>query len=394
VIYSVSQIIAKLKKHISQDDFIDLWIRGEVSNFARPLSGHSYFTLRDEDTSIRCVMFRNSLGSEFLKDGVSVLAHGKFSIYQTRGELQLIVDVIQPEGEGNREIEFQKLKVKLSTEGLFEPSRKRILPLFPSKIAIITSPTGAVWQDIQNVISRRFPPVELVLLPTPVQGDIASQAIVESFEHIRNDPNIDLVILARGGGSIEDLWPFNEENVAYSIFRSSVPVVSAIGHETDITISDLVADVRAPTPSAAAEIVVPNINDIYNHISIINEKLQNLVFNFIYLLNDDIDNFNLRQKRVIPDLDSLKIRLGESTDLLDTFSRHRFQVCLEKMTGINSKLDSLSPDNTLLRGYAIVQGLDNKIISDIKEIHSGNNIDVILRKGKFSAIVDKIKKNN
>lgn len=394
MIYSVSQIIEKLKKHISQDDFMNLWVRGEVSNFARPLSGHSYFTLKDENTSIRCVMFKNSLGSEFLEDGVSILAHGKFSIYQARGELQLVADIIQPEGEGTLQAEFEKLKLKLYKEGLFEPSRKRSLPLFPSKIAVITSPSGAVWQDIQNVISRRFPHIELVLLPTLVQGNLASESIVESLEYIREDSGIDLVILARGGGSIEDLWPFNEEKVAYSIFRSPVPIVSAVGHETDTTISDLVADIRAPTPSAAAEIVVPNIHDIYNHISIINEKLQNLVFDFTYLLNENISNISLRHQRVIPDFDSLKIRLGESINLLDTFCKHKFQVFSEKLTGIQSKLYSLSPDNTLRRGYAIVQGPEKKIISDIKQISTGNNIDIILRKGKFSAIVDKINKED
>ena len=390
MIYSVSQIIEKLKKHISQDDFLDLWIKGEVSNFARPLSGHSYFTLKDESTSVRCVMFKNSLGSEFLEDGVLVLAHGKFSIYQARGELQLVADIIQPEGEGALQAEFEKLKLKLSEEGLFELSRKRSLPVFPSKIAIITSTSGAVWQDIQNVISRRYTPVELVLFPTIVQGNLAAESIIKSFDYIKEYSDIDLVILARGGGSIEDLWPFNEEKVAYSIFRSNIPVVSAVGHETDITISDLVADVRAPTPSAAAEIVVPNIDDIYNHLSILNEKLQTLVFDSNYLLNENINNINLRYSRVLPDVDSLKIRLGESINLLDTYCMHKTQVLYEKSTGIQSKLYSLSPDNTLKRGYAIVQGSEKKIISDIKQINVGNNLDIILKKGKFSAIVDEI----
>ena len=320
MIYSVSQIIEKLKKHIAQDDFIDIWVKGEVSNFVRPLSGHSYFTLKDDKTSIRCVMFKNSLGADYLADGVLILTHGKFSIYQTRGDLQLVADIIQPEGEGTLRAEFEKLKLKLSNEGFFEVSRKRALPSLPSKIAVVTSPSGAVWKDIQNVISRRFPLVELILLPTIVQGHLAAQSIIENLEYIRKaQNNIDLVILARGGGSLEDLWPFNDESVAHSIFSSPVPVVSAIGHETDITISDLVADVRAPTPSAAAEIVVPNILDLNDYISIITEKLQNITFDYLGACNENINNINLRYNRVIPDFDSLKIRLGESINLLDTF---------------------------------------------------------------------------
>tara|TARA_Y100000590_G_scaffold381132_1_gene450016 strand:- start:4395 stop:5609 length:1215 start_codon:yes stop_codon:yes gene_type:complete len=395
VIYSVSQIIEKLKKHIAQDDFIDIWVKGEVSNFVRPLSGHSYFTLKDDKTSIRCVMFKNSLGAEYLADGVLILTHGKFSIYQTRGDLQLVADIIQPEGEGTLRAEFEKLKLKLSNEGFFEVSRKRALPSLPSKIAVVTSPSGAVWKDIQNVISRRFPLVELILLPTIVQGHLAAQSIIENLEYIRKaQNNIDLVILARGGGSLEDLWPFNDESVAHSIFSSPVPVVSAIGHETDITISDLVADVRAPTPSAAAEIVVPNILDLNDYISIITEKLQNITFDYLGACNENINNINLRYNRVIPDFDSLKIRLGESINLLDTFFKHKLQMYYEKSNSIKSKLHSLSPDNTLKRGYAIIQGSEKKIISDIKQISIGHQLEITLKKGEFTAIVNKINKKD
>ncbi|MSQ41366.1 MAG: exodeoxyribonuclease VII large subunit, partial [Dehalococcoidia bacterium] len=258
-VYAVSQITAYLQASLESDDFLrDVWISGEVSNLSASGAGHMYFTLKDNAGQLRCVMFRSQRGREFLEKGAAVLAHGAISFYQTRGDLQFYVDLVQPAGVGELTLKLEQLKVKLQEEGLFEPSRKRSLPPFPHKIAVVTSPTGAVWHDIQNVIRRRYPLVELALAPTPVQGGQAAERIVEALQTVNQESDVDVVIIARGGGSLEELWPFNEEVVARAIYASRIPVVSGVGHETDVTIADLVADLRAPTPSAAAELVVPD----------------------------------------------------------------------------------------------------------------------------------------
>ena len=232
-VYSVSQVIGYLGDVLAQDALLqDLWIRGEVANLARPGSGHSYFTLRDSSGTLRCVMFRRARGAELLSNGAAVVAHGRVSIYGVRGELQLIADIVQPEGVGELQMRLEQLKLKLETEGLFEPSRKRPLPAFPRKVGAVTSPTGAVWQDIQTVIGWRYPLVELLLAPTAVQGELAAQGIVDAFDALNEVPDVDTVIVARGGGSLEDLWPFNEEAVARAIFSSRAPVISAIARRS------------------------------------------------------------------------------------------------------------------------------------------------------------------
>ena len=237
----------------------NVWVRGEVGNLTRSAAGHSYFSLRDAGATLRCVMFRGGgVGADLIEEGSAVIAHGRVALYEPRGDLQLIADVVQPEGVGELQLKLEELKMRLEKEGLFEESRKRPLPRFPVRVGVVTSPTGSVWHDIQNVTSRRYPAVELVLAPALVQGNEAVPTIVAAFDALEHLDDIDVTIVARGGGSLEDLWPFNEEDVVRAIFKSGVPVVSAIGHETDYTIADLVADVRAPTPSAAAELVMPD----------------------------------------------------------------------------------------------------------------------------------------
>ncbi|MCH7652599.1 MAG: exodeoxyribonuclease VII large subunit, partial [Chloroflexi bacterium] len=355
-VYSVSQVSSYLKEVIEQDSLLqDVWVGGEVSNLARPGSGHSYFTLRDANASLRCVMFRNSRGSEQLDNGVAIIAHGRISIYEVRGDLQLIVDIVQPEGVGELQLKLEQLKLKLETEGLFEPSRKRKLPIFPQKIGVVSSPTGAVWHDIQDVIGRRYPLVELMLAPAPVQGDTAAPAIAEAIQAANDEPDLDVVIVARGGGSLEDLWPFNEELVARAIYGSRVPVVSAVGHETDYTIADLVADVRAPTPSAAAELVVPDRMELSSRILIQEQSLNAGIWGQLSTKKEAAAHLIGRVERGRPDLDTLRMRVDDLLKTAYTHLKHNLAVKSERFGGLDARLHSVSPRDTMRRGYAIIQ---------------------------------------
>ena len=391
VVFSVSQLLTYLKDLLNQDAFLqDLWIQGEVSNLAQPGSGHSYFSLRDSNVTVRCVMFRGSLGSELLSDGALVISHGRASVYEARGELQLVVDIVQPQGVGDLKLQFEELKLKLDQEGLFELSRKRQIPSFPNKIGVVTSPTGAVWHDIQNVVNRRYPLVELILAPTLVQGADASDNIVDAIGCLNQIADLDVILLARGGGSLEDLWPFNEESVARSIFASQVPIISGIGHETDSTISDLVADQFASTPSVAAEMVVPSSVDLISRIidsqHILTTSVKNLYgmkSNSLMFLDTNLRGFkfgfdNLRQ---------------QTDDLLSgalKSIRRDFAQLSERTRSIMMRLESLSPEDTLRRGYAIVQTHNDTVVKDFSQINPGEMVDVTLSCGGFEAKVQSV----
>lgn len=391
VVFSVSQLLTYLKDLLNQDAFLqDLWIQGEVSNLAQPGSGHSYFSLRDSNVTVRCVMFRGSLGSELLSDGALVISHGRASVYEARGELQLVVDIVQPQGVGDLKLQFEELKLKLDQEGLFELSRKRQIPSFPNKIGVVTSPTGAVWHDIQNVVNRRYPLVELILAPTLVQGADASDNIVDAIGCLNQIADLDVILLARGGGSLEDLWPFNEESVARAIFASQVPIITGIGHETDSTISDLVADQFASTPSVAAEMVVPSSVDLISRIidsqHILTTSVKNLYgmkSNSLMFLDTNLRGFkfgfdNLRQ---------------QTDDLLSgalKSIRRDFAQLSERTRSIMMRLESLSPEDTLRRGYAIVQTHNDTVVKDFSQINPGEMVDVTLSCGGFEAKVQSV----
>ena len=388
-VYSVSQITAYLRQVVEYDLLLqDLWVSGEVANLSRPGSGHSYFTLREAERSLRCVMFRTALGAERLDDGAAVIAHGRISIYEVRGELQLIVDMVQPEGVGELQLRLEQLKLKLEGEGLFEPSRKRDLPRFPERVGVITSPTGAVWQDIQTVVRRRYPLVELVLTPTPVQGDTAAGSIVEAFRTLAGIRDVDAIVLARGGGSLEDLWPFNEETVAHAIYSSRVPVISAIGHETDVTIADLVADRRAPTPSAAAEMVVPDKSELVTGLLVAEQALSAAASGRIAAGTERVNQLQLRLDRGIPDLDTLRLRIDDRLRTASTHLDHSLQVKAERFGGLGHRLTSLNPTLTLERGYAIVQRQDDgTVVNDASQIDAGDSVGVTVSRGSFDAEV-------
>lgn len=264
-ILGISLLTSYLREVIETDELLqDVWLEGEVSNFTVAASGHAYFTLKDSQAVIDGVMWKATRARQAYapKVGDQIVAHGSVTIYDRTSKYQLKADVVQPAGVGILQLQLEQLRQRLEAEGLFDPSRKRALPLFPRRIGVVTSATGAVWHDIQHVIARRYPLAELILSPAAVQGAAAAASMIEALAAINDSGNVDLIILARGGGSIEDLWSFNDEQLIRAIFSSRSPVVSAVGHETDITLADYVADLRAPTPSAAAEMVVPDIREL------------------------------------------------------------------------------------------------------------------------------------
>ncbi len=390
VIYGVSQVTAYLRELLAYDDVLaDIWIEGEVSNLRRPGSGHAYFTLRDSNSSLRGVLFRNSRGLEQLQDGAAVVAHGRISLYEVRGDLQLIADIIQPEGVGELQMRLEQLTLQLEREGLFDPSRKRPLPEIPRRIGVVTSPTGSVWHDIQSVIGRRWPLVELLLAPAMVQGDGAAPTIVEAFAALNAEPDVDVIIVARGGGSLEDLWSFNEESVARAVFASSTPVVSAIGHETDFTICDMVADVRAPTPSAAAELVVPDRAEILARVAGAAQVIENSLATQMGRASDEVDVLRFRVVRAAPELDGLRLRVDDLLQDSQTALSHRVELERARVTGLSSALSPLSPYGTLRRGYAIVSSRNSdEIITDSQNVTTGDILDITLHRGSVIASVE------
>ena len=388
-IYSVSQLSSHTRQTLERDSVLqDVWVNGEVANLARPGSGHSYFSLRDGKATMRCVMFRNSRGAQYLVDGAAIVLHGRVSIYEQRGDLQLIADIAQPEGVGELQLKLEQLKLQLEQQGLFDQSRKRELPRFPEKIAVVTSPSGSVWHDIQNVVKRRYPLVELAIAPAPVQGEDAAPAIAEALQAAGDEPGVDLVIVARGGGSLEDLWAFNEEAVARAIFACPVPVVSAVGHETDHTIADLVADLRAPTPSAAAELVVPDRTEL---IAFAIAAAQGMDTTMSRLLTAGIEGMQQLERRLhnsLPDLDVLRMRLDDRLRSARQMLAHLLSLNGERVESLSLRLEALSPRDTLRRGYAIVQRNDDgSVISKHVQAEAGDAIDITLTSGSLQAQV-------
>ena len=389
-VYTVSQVTRYIKESLERDALLaDLWVSGEASNVARSAAGHTYFSLKEENTLLRCVMFRGGSGGEHILDGSAISLHGRMSVYEVRGDLQCIADIVRPEGMGERSLELERLKIQLEAEGLFEPSRKRRIPLFPQRVGVITSPTGAVWHDIQNVVGRRYPLVELVLAPCQVQGDNAAPTIIEAFDAMNAEPDIDVVILARGGGSAEELWPFNEEGVARAVYASRIPIISAVGHETNTSVADMVADLRAPTPSAAAEMAVPDSLELYERI----------IFNARALYQGMAQELADRASSVRWSLSRIELRKPETSsrrqqvdDLLQGLALRLGNVLVlhkERLIGLNQRLGVLDPASVLRRGYAAVSRVDTGgIVSDVSQVADGDAIRVRVHRGEFGATVD------
>ncbi|MGB2694315.1 MAG: exodeoxyribonuclease VII large subunit [Dehalococcoidia bacterium] len=387
-VYSVRQVATHLRELVETDLFLaDIWISGEVSNLRQYPSGHIYFSLKGDDAVMRCVLFKSSNAGFQFDDGAAVVAHGRVSFYEVRGDLQFIVDFVQPEGVGALQAEFERLKARLQEEGLFDPGRKRPLPRFPQRIGVATSEAGAVFHDICHVLERRWPLAEVILAPTSVQGPEAVTGIVAAVGALNQQPAIDVIIVARGGGSLEDLWSFNDEQVARAIFGSLVPVVSGVGHETDTTIADYVADVRAPTPSAAAELVAPDRTEVSVRLSVAAGTLHSEAQRLTGDARTATGHAVSRIDRAIPDVNRQRQRTDELTrsalTTVDTLVRG-FQKGLH---GFHLALRSLDPYATLQRGYALVQR-NGHVVDSVVGATVGERLNVRVRDGDFPVRVD------
>lgn len=368
----------------------DLTISGEVSNYRHPSSGHHYFTLRDADSALSCVMFRYGRGGEFINDGSQVIIHGKVSVYTARGDMQIYVDRVQPDGIGALQQAFEELRARLEKEGLFDPSRKRVLPEFPAKIAAITSPSGAVIQDILHVLSRRYPLAELVLVPTAVQGESAAPEIVTAINAVNSMDDIDVAIVARGGGSLEDLWPFNEEIVARAIFSCNVPVVSAVGHETDYTIADFVADLRAPTPSAAAEIIAPDVYELSREIAGAAALMQQFIQRLVRDKRTELEFMLDRMEYRAPDTDTPRQRVEDLLTRSKLAATRIVDSRRQDVRRLEAQLGALGPGKILGRGYSIVRIKDGPVAVSVADVSAGDELEIMLQDGEVAATANSV----
>lgn len=389
-ILSVSELTAHLK-NILESSFSDIWVEGELSNLSIPQSGHAYFSLKDEQSQIRAVLFRSS--QRFLKftlqHGMQVTCRGRVSVYEPRGEYQLIVEYIEPKGVGALQLAFEQLKKRLAQEGLFDAEKKKPLPILPHCIGIVTSPTGAAIRDMLRVIKRRHPKMEILLYPVPVQGPDAAPAIVEAIRYFNREKTTDVIIIGRGGGSLEDLWAFNEEAVARAIHASRIPIISAVGHETDYTISDFVADLRAPTPSAAAEMVVLTEEHFCETIASYQLQLRKSIrrkLDFLSrsvrentrLLGDPLRRVQAASQRV----DELSRRLGVGL-------KHHLRRDGARLASITSALGHLNPLGILSRGYTVTTKMPEAIIvKNSADVAPGDLLRTIFHAGEVLSRVE------
>lgn len=389
---SVSDLNSYIKDKIGNDEFLNnVYIRGEISNFKHHYTGHMYFTLKDNNSLIKCIMFKTYTNNlTFIpKDGMKVLILGTVSVFERDGVYQIYCKGMEEDGVGDLHAKYEELKRKLEAEGLFDKKYKKPIPFMPKVIGVLTSQTGAVIRDIINVSTRRNPNVYIKLLPVPVQGEGAGEKIAKAIKLMNSEKLADVIILARGGGSLEDLWPFNEEVVARAIFESELPVISSVGHETDFTIADFVADLRAPTPSAAAELAVANTADIKEGLKKYNNRL-------CIALNKKLELMKLQYEKIMTSkafrepyqkIEDAKLKLQNDVKLIYDKVFDKYTKSNNSFTNIISKLDSLSPLKTLSRGYSLVQK-NGKIVKSKNELIKGDIINIRLEDGEKSAIVE------
>lgn len=381
-IATVSQINSYLKRMLDSNEILNnIWIKGEISNFKPHYSGHIYITLKDEGAVLKAVMFKSSASSlAFLpSDGMRVLARGRISVYEAGGAYQLYIEEMIPDGVGTLYLAYEQLKAKLKAEGLFDEEYKKPIPEFPKRVGVVTAATGAAVRDIINVITRRFPLAEIILFPTLVQGDGAASEIAAAINYFNQTDSVDTLIVGRGGGSIEDLWAFNEEIVARAIFNSHIPVISAVGHETDFTIADFVADLRAPTPSAAAEIAVPSMPEIYAYISGLSSRLIQAENNFISYRRLMVKNLKVKTPKDV--LNEKNMRLaGLIKDMEKSFSL-KLMESRKSFAEACAKLEALSPLSVMARGYAIAQKEDGSVVRTVKQLKTDEEFDLRLSDG-------------
>lgn len=440
-ILTVTELTEEIRK-ILEGGFSSVWVQGEISNYKRAPSGHSYFTLKDDNSQVKSVMFKGQ--SRFLKfkleDGLKVLGWGRVSVYSPRGEYQLVVETLEPVGLGSLMLALEQLKAKLSAEGLFEVSRKKSLPRKPHTVGVVTSATGAAVRDIIRIIQRRSPGVNVVVSPTSVQGDKAPGEIIDALNRLVVSNLPDVIIIGRGGGSIEDLWAFNDETVVRSVAMCPMPIISAVGHETDFTLSDFAADVRASTPSAAAELVVPDDRETWDTVSHLFARLKNSMFNCLsrnvqtldeitrtflqplrriqderLRLQDLSDRIKKNALRIVAlarkDLDAMLVRLRPdiltrthniaSDDLMQLNGRlsRSIRLSLEdfrnRLSGMVTQLETLSPLKVMLRGYSITfKVADGSLVNEAQAVIQGEEIRTLVSDGEIISVVTNTSKTN
>lgn len=387
---TVSQLTFRIRKLLEENpELQDVWVTGEISNLSRPASGHIYFTLKDKNASLRCVMWKTDAlrTRPNLQEGAAVEVHGRIAVYEPQGQYQLIANLIQARGEGALFQEFLRLKSMLEAEGLFDPERKRAIPEHPRVIGIVTSATGAALRDMLNTIRRRQPLAKVILAPSPVQGVDAPPALVDAIQAL-NQQNLDVILVARGGGSIEDLWAFNDERVVRAVAASQVPIISGVGHETDFTLCDFAADLRAPTPTAAAELATQTtLDDLRFQLSAYQSRLTDLTSNLLADHEALISSLATRLKYVSPErrIQSEFQRFDELSRRAFSALNHRIQLQSARVDGISKRLNALNPAGILARGYAIItRKSDGKIVGKVSQAHGEMNVHV--NDGEFEVI--------
>ena len=389
---TISELTREIKS-LLEDGFPSVWVSGEISSLSRPRSGHLYFNLKDSESQIRSVVFRGvGMRLKFdLQDGQEVIACGRLTVYGPRGDYQLVIEQIQPKGIGPLELALRQLKEKLFVKGYFDPKRKRGLPYIPQRIALVTSPTGAAVRDMLEVLNRRWPNVEVWVCGVTVQGDGASEDMAAMIRRINNlKANIDLLIIGRGGGSIEDLWAFNEEPLAHAIFESRIPVVSAVGHEVDVTIADLVADVRALTPSEAAERVVPNREELIEDLMTTQTRLKDLLLQRLQTARQRWQDLCERRVFRLPldRIHDLEQELDDWSERLHRAMRKRVQSAQKDVDSFAGQLQSLSPLNVLGRGYSLTRTESGQVIRSSKDVRFGQRVVTLLQDGEIVSRVE------
>ena len=391
---SVTQINRYISDLFEDDpDLQDVWITGEVSNMKRAASGHWYFSLKDAESQLRCVMWRSSTGHQTTipKDGDALEVHGRIGVYEPRGEYQLYADMIRPVGVGDLYQRFEFLKRRLSDEGLFDAERKRSFPPAPQQIGVVTSPNAAAFQDVLNVLRRRYPLAEVILSPTLVQGVEAPAQIIDAIGRLNAYTDVDVIILCRGGGSIEDLWAFNDEQVARAVAASRIPIVTGVGHETDFTIVDFVSDDRAPTPSAAAELVTPDFTEIKQSLYRLIEQLGGLMLDHLLTRQNNLATLQRSLKHVSPakTVENLRQRVDDLNGRLIRKQTDQIKLLKERLNNRAMALNAASPNAILARGYAIITRSEDgrRVISEY-DAKPGMGINIRLRDGEIAARVE------
>lgn len=396
-VFTVIELTKKIRS-LLEESFRNIWVSGEISNLRKAASGHIYFTLKDESAVIKAVLFKGYQQKIHFKagDGLKVIVHGNIDVFDKRGEYQIIVDLMEQEGVGALQLAFEKLKQRLKMEGLFDESHKKKIPAFPDSIGVITSQTGAALRDILNITARRYRGIRVIIYPVLVQGEGAAEEITAAINTANRRMETDVLIVGRGGGSIEDLWPFNEEMVARAIYGSKIPVISAVGHEIDFTISDFVADLRAPTPSAAAELVVKNKEELLKSSKELITRLFSSIDRLVSHKKEKVSFYSIdfMRRRIIEALHKKNLILDDVTKSLE----NRVESLIIKNKGRFEKtvgqLNALSPLNTLARGFAAVSRLpENKPVFSVRDVDRGDDIKTILKDGTlFSTIKNLVEK--